>query len=72
MHAFNLVGPHFLQSAFVKHGKAADILNDGAGCQSTTAAVNVSPPLGTIHKGRPQNFRDFGPPPPLSAFWLDL
>ena len=20
-------------------------------------------PLGTIHKGRPQNFRDFGPPP---------
>ena len=22
-------------------------------------------PLGTIHKGRPQNFRDFGPPPPL-------
>ena len=21
--------------------------------------------LGTIHKGRPQNFRDFGPPPPL-------
>merc|ERR1739836_275581 len=21
-------------------------------------------PLGTIHKGRPQNFRDFGPPPP--------
>ena len=27
---------------------------------------------GTIHKGRPQNFRDFGPPPPLSAFWLDL
>ena len=28
--------------------------------------------LGTIHKGRPQNFWDFGPPPPLSAFWLDL
>ena len=27
---------------------------------------------GTIHKGRPQNFRDFGPPPPLSAFLLDL
>ena len=27
---------------------------------------------GTIHKGRPQKFRDFGPPPPLSAFWLDL
>ena len=21
--------------------------------------------LGTIHKGRLQNFRDFGPPPPL-------
>ena len=26
-------------------------------------------PQGTIHKGRPQNFRDFQPPlPPLSAF----
>ena len=27
---------------------------------------------GTIHKGRPQNFRVLRPPPPLSAFWLDL
>ena len=25
--------------------------------------------LGTIHKGRPQNFWDFGPLPPLSAFF---
>ena len=32
-----------------------------------------SKPLGAIHKGRPQNFGVFGPPPPpLSAFLLDL
>ena len=28
--------------------------------------------LGAIRKGRPQNFWDLGPSPPLSAFWLDL
>ena len=26
--------------------------------------------LGTIHKGRPQNFRDFGPPPQLVHIFL--
>ena len=28
--------------------------------------------LGAIHKGRLQNFRVFGPLPPLSKFWVDL
>ena len=27
---------------------------------------------GTIHKGSPQNFWVFGPPPPLSEFWIHL
>ena len=42
-HAFNLVEPHFLQSVFVDNGKTADILSDGAGRQSTTAAVESFP-----------------------------
>ena len=35
-------------------------------CQSflRSAYILLHPPKGTIHKGRPQNFRDFGPPPP--------
>ena len=41
--AFNLVGPHFLQSAFVDHRKTAEILSQGAGSQSTTAAVERFP-----------------------------
>ena len=28
-------------------------------------------PFGTLHKGRPQNFRVFGPPP-LSKFWIEM
>ena len=27
---------------------------------------------GTIPKGHPQNFRGFGPPPPLSEFFIDV
>ena len=44
-HAFNLVGPHFLQSAFVDDSKTAEILSQGAGSQSTTAAVERFPSL---------------------------
>ena len=28
--------------------------------------------LGGIHLLRSQNFRDFGPPPPLFAFWAEF
>ena len=47
------------QLQLLRYGERGQVCSDvvARGCQNGS--------LGTIHKGRPQNFRDFGPPPPL-------
>ena len=45
-------------------------ISKGTGSGSFSQRAHKPELLGTIHKGRPQNFRDFWPPPPLVRIFL--